>query len=487
MELRDYFRIVRKSWLLILVLTLVAVGLSALQTLRTTPTYQSKAVVYVSFNTTGEAGTGELVQGVTYAQRAISSYVDVAETAIVMDRVAEDLGNGLSPLELTKQVSASAPKDTSLIEVTATDSDPEEAALIANTTASVLGDVISNELERPTDGGPARVHLEIINPATVPSSPISPNVTRNLALGLLLGLMLGFGAAVLRDVLDTRIRSRADIAAITHIPVIGDIPDDPEAKKDPLLKGDDKLSPRAEPFRTLRTNLQFLDVEGNPRSFVITSSLPSEGKTTVSSNLAVTLAETGAKVALVDADLRKPRLAEYLGIEGAVGLTDLLIGKATFENALQRWGRRQLFVLPAGQIPPNPSELLGSKAMDQVLHTLSEHFDYVLVDAPPTLLVTDAAVVSKATGGILLVTAAGKTKRQELSGTMDTLHTAKANVLGIILTMLPTKGPDAYRYGTYNYQQYADLTGPTAEVAAPETVSFQGTFQPVKQKPLMEQ
>lgn len=487
MELRDYFRIVRKSWLLILIITLVTVGLSSLQTLRTTPIYQSKAVVYVSFNTTGEVGTGELVQGVTYAQRAISSYVDVAETAIVMDRVAEDLGSGISPLGLTKQVSASAPKDTSLIEVTATDSDPEEAALIANTTATVLGDIISNELERPTDGGPARVHLEIIDPATVPSSPISPNATRNLALGLLLGLMLGLGAAVLRDVLDTRVRSRADVAAITHTPVIGDIPDDPEAKRDPLLKGDDKLSPRAEPFRTLRTNLQFLDVEGNPRSFVITSSLPSEGKTTVSSNLAITLAETGAKVALVDADLRKPRLAEYLGIEGAVGLTDLLIGKATFENALQKWGKRQLFVLPAGQIPPNPSELLGSKAMRQVLQTLSEHFDYVLVDAPPTLIVTDAAVVSKSTGGILLVAAAGKTRKQELSGALEALHTAKANVLGIIMTMLPTKGPDAYRYGSYSYQQYADLTHTAAEAAPADTVSFQGTFQPVKPKPLMEQ
>lgn len=484
MELRDYLRIARKSWLLILILTVVGVGLGALQTWRTTPVYQSKAVIYVSFNTTADTGTGELVQGVTYAQRAISSYVDVTDTAIVVDQVAEELGGGITPADVNEKVSASAPKDTSLIDISATDSDPEESARIANVAASVLSDVISNDLEKPADGGQSRVQLEIINPAEAPTSPIAPNPVRNLALGFLLGLAIGLGVAVLRDVMDTRIRSRADVSGVTQTPVLGDIPDDPEAKKNPLLTSSTGLSPRAEPFRTLRTNLQFLDVEGNPRSFVLTSSLPGEGKTTVAANLAITLAETGAKVALVDADLRKPRLAEYMGIEGAVGLTDLLIGKTTFDSALQKWGKQELFVLPAGQIPPNPSELLGSKAMQNVVDTLTEHFDYIIVDAPPVLLVTDAAVLSRFTGGVLMVAAAGKTKKQELAGSVEALRAAKARILGIILTMIPTKGPDAYRYGTYSYQAYANPEQVVIERA--ETRSSDFTFHPVRPKPLME-
>ncbi len=492
MELRDYLRIVRKSWVVILVSTLAGVLFGGLLTIQETPTYRATAVVYVSFNTTADTGSGELVQGVTYAQRAISSYVDVAGTAIVVDRVSQQMGGNPTPAEVTKQVSASVPKDTSIINIDANSSHPEKAALLANTAASVLADVVENQLEKPADG-PSRVQMEIINPATIPGSPISPKPARNLTLGFLLGAMLGLGLAVLRDVLDTRVRSRADVSAITEAPVLGEIPDDPDAKKDPLLKGDDKLSPRAEPFRTLRTNLQFLDVEGNPRSFTITSSLPEEGKTTVSANLAVTLAEAGAKVALIDADLRKPRLAEYMGLEGAVGLTDVLIGKATFSNALQKWGKQQLYVLPAGRIPPNPSELLGSKAMQEVLRSLEKHFDYVLVDAPPSLLVTDAAVVSRFTGGLLLVVAAGRTKKQELATVTEILHSAKANILGVILTMLPTKGPDAYRYANYGYQDYAAMRLTESSEPVPAAVEAtagsetRATFKPVRSKPLMEQ
>jgi capsular exopolysaccharide synthesis family protein len=140
-----------------------------------------------------------------------------------------------------------------------------------------------------------------------------------------------------------------------------------------------------------------------------------------------------------------------MGIEGAVGLTDVLIGRAPLADVIQKWGRGELYVLPAGRIPPNPSELLGSNAMSKLLHTLTSEFDYVLVDAPPLLLVTDAAVVSKLTGGAIIAAASGVTKKNELSAAVRSLEHIGSRLVGLVVTMLPTKGPDSYGYGVYGY------------------------------------
>jgi capsular exopolysaccharide synthesis family protein len=146
-----------------------------------------------------------------------------------------------------------------------------------------------------------------------------------------------------------------------------------------------------------------------------------------------------------------------MGIEGGVGLTDVLIGKAELSDVLQRWGRGSLFVLPAGRIPPNPSELLGSQAMQRTLGTLAEAFDYVLIDAPPLLLVTDAAIVSKYTTGAILIAASGATKKPQLEGAVKALDAIGSRLLGIVVTMLPTKGPDSYGYGSYAYSATHDI------------------------------
>jgi capsular exopolysaccharide synthesis family protein len=266
-------------------------------------------------------------------------------------------------------------------------------------------------------------------------------------------LALGVGIAVLREVLDTRIRTERDVQQVTDVPIVGGIAYDPKATQRPLIVQADPRSPRSESFRTLRTNLQFLNLRGDAHSFVITSSIESEGKSTTAANLAITLAEAGSRVVIIDADLRRPKLAEYMGLEGAVGLTDVLIGRAELVDVVQPWGRHNLFVLPAGKIPPNPSELLGSQPMANMIAVLEREFDYVLFDAPPLLPVTDAAILAKRTGGALIVVAAGSTHKNQLKGAVSALQHVDAPVSGLILTMLPTKGPDAYGYGRYGYGQ----------------------------------
>ena len=451
MELKDYLRIFHKSWILILALTLVGVAVAAAAAIATTPSYVASTQLYVSVKSSGDAGSGELVAGTSFAQQAVTSYVDVVNSAIVLDTVIADLELDLTAAELAETVESFSPLNTVLIDVTVTNSDPVLAAKIANAVGQNFSKIVVDQLEKPDGEAVSPVKIETIQPALVPVSPASPNVPLNIAFGLLVGLALGIGVAVLRSVLDTRIHSLHDIGLVTEAPMLGGITNDPDARLRPLVVHSDPKNPRAESFRSLRTNLQFVNIEGGPRSFVVTSSIPGEGKSTTTANLAIALAETGARVALVDGDLRLPRVAEYMGIEGGVGLTDVLFGRAELADVLQKWGKNKLFVLPSGRVPPNPSELLGSAAMARMLGSLTAEFDVVLIDAPPLLLVTDAAVLSKLCGGAIMVVASGRTKRNELSSALQALERAGSRLVGMVVTMLPTKGPDSYGYGQYSY------------------------------------
>ncbi|WP_022885783.1 polysaccharide biosynthesis tyrosine autokinase [Glaciibacter superstes] len=451
MELRDYVRIFHKSWILIVACTLLGIAGAAAFSIASTPKYVASTQLYVSVKAAADTGSGELVQGSSFARQAVTSYVDVVNSAIVLDDVIAELNLDLTSPQLAQMVSSSSPLNTVLIDVTVTNSDPELAAKIANSVGQNFSRIVVDELEKPEGEAASPVKIETIQPALVPSKPSSPNVPLNIALGLLVGLAIGIGVAVLRSVLDTRVHSLHDIETVTDVPMLGGITFDPEAVKRPLIVHVDPKNPRAESFRSLRTNLQFINVEDGPRSFVVTSSIPGEGKSTTTANLAIALAETGARVALIDGDLRLPRVAEYMGIEGGVGLTDVLIGRAELTDVLQKWGRGKLFVLPSGRVPPNPSELLGSASMARLLATLTEQFDIVLIDAPPLLLVTDAAVLSKLTGGVLLAVASGRVKRNELTAAVRALEHVGSKLMGVIVTMLPTKGPDSYSYGQYSY------------------------------------
>ncbi|CAN5424394.1 polysaccharide biosynthesis tyrosine autokinase [soil metagenome] len=446
MELTDYLHILRKNWLIIVLATLLGVGAAAGYSLTRTPMYEAQSTVFVS---TQAGGTiGELQQGSTFTQARVTTYSNLVTTPIVMNPVIAKLDLGVSANTLAQAVTASSPLNTTLITISVTDADPLLAADIANALAASLTAAVES-IETPNGSDASPVRLTRVKDAVTPLAPSSPNVTLNLALGGLIGLALGIGVAVLRSVLDTRIRTPQDLTPVTDAPLIGAIAFDPKAKDRPIIVHADPLSPRAESFRALRTNLQFLDMGGRA-SFVITSSVPSEGKSTTTINLAIALADAGKRVALLDTDLRKPKVAEYLGIEGGAGLTDVLIGRVKVGDVMHPWGDRTMYVMPAGKIPPNPSELLGSQQMATLLEVLERDFDVVLCDAPPLLPVTDAAILARATSGALVVVSAGRTNRHQLSGAIDALQTVGAKVAGIVLSMVPTRGPDAYAY-TYGY------------------------------------
>ncbi|MDQ1124473.1 polysaccharide biosynthesis tyrosine autokinase [Microbacterium trichothecenolyticum] len=446
MEPSDYIRVLRKNWLVIVLLTLIGLGVATGYTLTRTPLYESTSTVFVS--TQGGSTAAELQQGSSFTQARINTYVGLATTPAVLDRVIAEMGLATTADRLAQVVSASAALNSTLITITATDPDPSTAANIANAVAASLSATVP-QLEPSTANGVSPVRLSRVRDAQPSTTPSSPNVTVNLVLGTIFGLAAGAVTAVVRTRLDNRVRNPREAEQITGAPGMGSIAYDAKAKDRPLIVHADPLSPRAESFRALRTNLQFLDMGGRS-SFVVTSSMPSEGKSTTTINLAVALADAGKRVALIDTDLRKPKVAEYLSIEGGAGLTDVLIGRASLDDVMLPWGGRTLWVLPAGKIPPNPSELLGSDQMNSLLSSLEREFDVVLCDAPPLLPVTDAAILSRATSGALMVVSAGRTTRHQLTLATAALNTVGSKLAGFVMTMVPTRGPDAY-YAGYGY------------------------------------
>lgn len=448
MDLQSYLRVLRKRWRTIVTTALVVVGLAALMTALTPKTYQSKVQFFVSTSTSGD-NNAALAQGGTFSQARVKSYTQLLKSPKVLDAAAAKVGPDVKGSSLGAKVTSTVPPDTVLIDVAVTDRKPQQAYKIAKAIGEVFPGTVS-ELEKVSEDKPSPVKVTLVQQPVINKAAVAPVPTRNIALGLILGLLLGLGLAVLRERFDNRIRSKDDVEEFTDVSVIGGIPFDADAPKHPLIVRADPHSSRSEAFRSLRTNLQFVNAAKHPRVIVMTSSLAGEGKTTTTANLALTMAEAGAKVVLIEGDLRRPRLLRYLGMEGAVGITDVLIDRAELRDVIQRFGEHELGVIGAGQIPPNPSELLGSDAMRKVLDDLKEHFDYVIIDAPPLLPVTDAAILGAITDGTLLVTASGDVTTDQLQAALDSLDRVNATTLGIVLNKLPRK--KGGRYYDYRYQ-----------------------------------
>ena len=445
MELQDYLAVLRKRWITIVLVTVAGIAIGIAATTLTTPTYKARSQVFVSVQT-GETSS-DLLQGSSFTQKQVKSYTALVTSPRVLAPVVAELDLPMSPETLASSVSADSPLDTVLINITATNDDPDLAAAIANATATSLATEVS-ALESRADGV-SPVQISSVRTASVPQYTATPNTRLNLALGAVLGLAVGIGIAVLRHVLDTRIRDESDVRQVTDSSVIASIAFDDDAPDHPLIVQSHPHSQRAEAFRRLRTNLQFLDVDGRPGTIVVTSSLPGEGKSTTAINLAITLADAGSKVVLVDADLRRPSVAQYMGLEGNVGLTTVLIGRATTADVVQPWGNGNLHVLPSGQVPPNPSELLGSTSMSTLLDALAAEYDVVLIDTPPLLPVTDAAILSRLAGGALVVVGADTLDRHQLTESMASLHNVGARVLGLVLNRSSRSQSDAYAYYDY--------------------------------------
>jgi capsular exopolysaccharide synthesis family protein len=481
--LRAYMGILRKRWLLVLALTVFGVGAAAALTFATPKTYAAQATAFVATTSTGTE-SNSIYQNSQFAMQRVKSYSQVINSPDVLQPVLDQLHLDMSLDELQKMVAADNPVDTVLINVTARSKDPVQAQAVANAAAQQLGLDIER-LETARAGGTTPVKVSTAVPAPLPQKPVSPRPLINMALGLLLGLALGVGAAVLREQQDTTIKGDElqDLCGRAPLGVIGL---NPSGGKQPLVALQ-KHSAGVEAFRSMRTNLQFVDVDCPPRMFVLTSATANEGKTTTACNLAITLAQASLRVCLVEADLRRSKLTSYLGIDGSVGLTDVLAGQFKLDDVLVPWNRGLLTVLPAGTTPPDPSELLGSRNMTALLAELRSRFDMVIIDAPPVLPVSDAAVLARATDGALFVARYGHARREQVAKALEDLATVNARLIGTVLSFVPPKANryvHGHDYG-YGYTSAGPpprpgrwRTGQGAERTVPVAVAVAETSKP---------
>lgn len=455
----SYLRVLRTRWLLVFVGLVVGVASAGAFTALVPPTYEATVTLYVSSSSRGE-GASAAYDASQLSEQRVKSYERLLTSPRITREVTDRLGLPTSPDDLASRIAVASESGTVLLSATVADKSADRAARIANTVGDSFTRLVTG-LEQFRDPGQVPVvTVQVIEPASVPSTPVSPRPARDITLGIMVGLALGWSAALIRTALDTTVRSGETLAEATSAPNLGVLP---RAAELGHVTEHDGFTPAGEALRTLRTNVQFLDVQRRHIAVVITSAEPQEGKTTVAAHLAVSFAATGRKVLLVEADLRRPRVADVFGMDREVGLTSLIAGRADLDDAVKPWRGDDLHVLPSGPIPSNPSELLVSPETGNVLGELAERYEVVILDAPPLLPVTDAAALSTWADGAILVCRFGGTTAGRVRSARDALEAVSSTVIGCVLTMAPSG--ETRRYRDY-FRSVAQQAGPTESPSA---------------------
>lgn len=443
MNLQEFVGILRSRWITVFATALITITVTVGYTLIQTPMYQATTGLFVSTNSSDSAS--DLYQGSRYSQERVVSYMELLAGETLASRTIERLNLDIDTEELQDRISAKSKPNTVIINVSVLDESPVRARDIANALTDEFV-LMTRELEAPAPGVAPEARVVVVQRASTPRNPVIPQRARNIALGTLLGGILGVGLAVLRDQLDNTVKTQDGLVAITGTSAVGQIPLSKSFDTNHALLFDNDNSIASEAFRKIRTNLRFLAVDDPPHVIVITSSAPGEGKSTTAINIGLVLAEAKYNVVLVDGDLRRPSLAKYLEMPGVAGLSTVLSGGAPIKDVLQETRFPGLSLLAAGLSPPNPSELLGSLAAKKLWNELRSQFDFVIIDSPPLLAVTDGAVLAAETDGALVIARAGKTKRDQLMQAIMALDNVNAKTLGLILNMVPNARHNSYSY-----------------------------------------
>lgn len=509
LELRDYVRVLRRRKWTVLSAVVLVVGSALAAAFMQTPIYEASAELLLqnrSMESLFDASTGQRND----PARAIQTEIRVLESGPVKMEVRRLLG-------VTPAISASPVGQTDVIEVKARSTDADRAAIVANTYSRAYIDFrrkqavegvldAAEEVQAkidslqaqaaplvaqiaaadPRNRGEVEARLrpqieslqsqqalfkqkldqlqvdaalksggvELVTPATVPTTPVEPRPIRTGAIALMVGLLFGIGLAFLFDYLDDSVKNKDDLHDVVQgVPVLGLIPLVPGWKnkdESQLVSFHEPNSPAAEAYRSLRTSVQFLGLDRSLGIIEVTSASAGEGKTTTLANLGVALARAGQQVIVVCCDLRKPRLHEFFGLSNTVGFTSVLVGDVGLSTALQRVpGMDRLRVLASGPIPPNPSELLASDRAGELLTVLAQQADVVLVDAPPVLPVTDAVVLANRVDATLLVVTANQSTQKHVARAAEILGQVDAPLVGTVLNGVDSEGGYGYEYGYY--------------------------------------
>lgn len=455
--LLDLIHIITKHAILAIVTGVIVFLAVCAYTLTRTPQYTATAQVFATYSDTSveDGSINSINSASTYISNQIRSYPTLATTEAVLQPVIDDLGLQMTVSGLAGQLTVENPEDTAFVNITAEDADPRQSAAIANDVAESLSNVVETSLYDTDRQSP--VKLSIVQKAQEPSSPSSPNIPLYMAAGLVAGVVLGVFAALLRDMLSTRIEEVRDLQEIVDAPIMGRVPDDALLKGKPVVVSA-PASAIAEEYRRIRTNLSFTTPVNSGRLIVVSSVSPNEGKTTTSVNIAAALAENGAHVLLIDADLRHPSVADKLGLEGGSGLAHVLSAQASVKDVVQRYWKGNLHIMPAGPKPPNASTLLNSDTMRDLINQALSQYEYVIIDTSPMIVANDAAIFGRMSNGVVLVSGRGVTDKRELRDIAGQLANLDVPVTGFVFNFAKDSKKRSSGYGNYYYYDGAGST-----------------------------
>lgn len=477
MTFEDFLKLVLRNIGTIL-LCVVMGGLAAFGVLKLTPvTYTAQSTAYVRV-ALAQDNSSAYYSASQLALQKVKAFVPVFTSTPVAETVIKDLNLTETPAGLASKVKATNATGSLTIDVTATASNPDLAQSIADAVVRVSGDQV-----KLLEGASSPIEVVPMASAALSTITVKPQPLLYVALGLLIGLVIGLGVAVIRNQFDTRVRTAEDVERGFDEPVLGVLPQSKVlSRAEPDIDGDFRAS---EALRKLRTNLRFVNIDQELRCIIITSPGAGEGKSSVASSLARVMALAGQEVLLVEADLRRPTVGATFGVRENVGLTQVLAGTVPLEDAVASTDTPGLHVLPAGETPPNPSELLGSQRMKDLLGFLRSWY-FVIVDAPPLLPVTDGALLTRDADGALVVAAARKTGTEQLRQAIGTVEQVQGRVLGIVLNGAASGrfsrlkyGDPEYGYGSYS-SRYGDYRANNAKkpAATDEQAGADGSERP---------
>ena len=431
MEIREYWRILRAGWWIVALATVIGVAGAYAYTFFTTPQYQACARLFVT--TEGGSSVGEAYQNNLFSQERVSSYAGLATSTQVAQRAVDQLQLPGSAADLRSRITATPIEKTVLLDLCATDADPAVAQALTNAVAGQLTQVVQ-ELETSQRGGDPAAGATIVDQGDLPSDPIGMGLFVTPGLGGAVGFVVGLALALLRGLVDRSIRDRPRAEDVSGRVVLGGLPADGTRPKAAVAS----MATMGEPLRILRTNIRFLGGGSPPRVITITSAAAGEGRTSTAIDLSAVLAEAGHTVLLVGGDLRSSTLGSRLGIEQDSGLSTVLSGEHSVEDAIQKNVFDGVSVLPSGPVPPNPSELLGSDRAQELLKELRGDYRYVIVDTPPLLEVTDGAILTALADGTVVLARTGRTTRDKLRRAIKVLDGVSGTVLGVVTTFEPS-------------------------------------------------
>lgn len=423
------------------------------------PTYIASVQMYVNSNNSTSANLNDL----NYAQKVVTTYIGFLQTKKFYEQVIDQSNLGYSGDQLKHMTNIESVNNTEIFRISVTSTSPHDSFKLVETMERVAPKLIKSIKNA--------AEISIVDPPVFPTSPSSPNILKNTIIGGMVAFFLSVMISLLWEVMNVNVKHYDDLLKKYQIPILGVIPDFDSDKKRKILiektailkkwiknQEDNKEIIRndttfmiTEAYKALRTNLKFTIRHNECKKIVISSPIPEDGKSTICTNLGIVIAQTGEKVLLIDCDLRKGKLHSNLSVTSSPGVSNVISNMIDAENVIRKTSYENLYVLPLGTIPPNPSELLASIQMEKLLKKLEKEYNYIIIDTPPVNIVSDALSLFKLVDGVLIVVREGATSHPNISSCLLKCEYIDANILGFVLNGVSLFQDEKSKYHYYKY------------------------------------